>query len=79
MQEKSFVTQAGDSHFKQNSDKSAAKSWQLQAMMEDSMPNQLCLVTEHYIQACMRILLLLIIIHCLYLENKGIVSLSGCV
>ena len=54
MQEKLFVTQAGDSHFKQSSNKSAAKSWQLQAMMEHSMPNQLWLVTKHIIPTIYR-------------------------
>ena len=43
--EKSIVKRAGDSHFAQNSDKSAAKSWQLPALLEHSMPNQLWLVT----------------------------------
>ena len=38
---KSFVMQAGDSHFEQNGDKLAAKSWQLPAVMGYSMDNQL--------------------------------------
>ena len=49
MQEKLFVMQAGDFHFEQNSDKSAAKFWQLQAVLGHSMSNQLWLVTEHII------------------------------
>ena len=57
MQEKSFVTQAGDSHFEQNSNKSAAKSWQLLAIMGHSMANQLWLDTisilyQPYTHAC---------------------------
>ena len=40
---KSFDMQAGDSHFEQNSDKSAVKSWQLPAVMRYSMDNQLWL------------------------------------
>ena len=43
MQEKSFVMQAGDSHFEQNSTKLAAKFWQLLAVMGHSMANQLWL------------------------------------
>ena len=54
MQEKVFVMQARDYYFKQNSDMSAAKSWQLQAMMEHSMLNQLWLVTEHIIPTIYR-------------------------
>ena len=42
---KSFVTLARDSHFKQNSDKSVAKSWQLSVVMGHSMANQLWLIT----------------------------------
>ena len=53
---KSFVTQAGDSHFEQNSDKSAVKSWQLRilAVMGHSMANQLWLLTVSilYMHAC---------------------------
>ena len=45
MQEKSFVTQAMDSCFEQNSDKLVAKSWQLHVVMEHSLAKQLWLVT----------------------------------